>query len=155
MGERKRSMIDPSPSRKVYTLDDYKPFLAGEAPLPNWEEPETNEWSPKYSGFLNNLAATGHTLDPHWGWSKGTISGWSFSAWTMYFLTPAPGYGQYDGGGYAVIYNNERGVAAPIVGTFMICRHEREDDPGANHSRGWHPGHCKHCGMDMTYDSGD
>lgn len=21
--------------------------------------------------------------------------------------------------------------------------------------RGWHKGHCKHCGMSMTYDSGD
>jgi hypothetical protein len=21
--------------------------------------------------------------------------------------------------------------------------------------RGWHPGHCKHCGIDMSVDSGD
>lgn len=22
-------------------------------------------------------------------------------------------------------------------------------------NRGWHPGECRHCGMDMSYDSGD
>lgn len=25
----------------------------------------------------------------------------------------------------------------------------------AESMRGWHPAHCKHCGMDMSVDSGD
>ena len=29
--------------------------------------------------------------------------------------------------------------------------HERV---GISTSTGWHPGRCKHCGMDMSYDSG-
>jgi hypothetical protein len=148
----------PKPVRKVYTLDDYKPFLAGDAPLPNFEELQGSQWNPKYAGFLNNLAAIGHRLDPHWGHSIG-VSKDRGKQWTMYFLTPSRGYGQgggkYDGGGYAVVYASKIGVDAPIVGKFMICRHEVVDEPGANHSRGWHPGHCKHCGLDMTYDSGD
>ena len=76
------------PVRKVYTLDDYRPFLAGEAPLPNWEELETSEWYPQYAGFLNTLAAVGHSLDPYWGRSRGTRYGRFASAWTMYFLAP-------------------------------------------------------------------
>jgi hypothetical protein len=30
--------------------------------------------------------------------------------------------------------------------------HERV---GTSTITGWHPGRCKHCGMDMSYDSGD
>jgi hypothetical protein len=42
-----------------------------------------------------------------------------------------------------------------ITGRFAICKHESVEDPGANHSRGWHPAHCKKCGLDMSVDSGD
>lgn len=34
--------------------------------------------------------------------------------------------------------------------------HERVGTGSHSDSRrGWHPGKCKHCGMDMSYDSGD
>lgn len=35
--------------------------------------------------------------------------------------------------------------------------HEAEADPVDYNSqmRGWHPAHCKHCGKDMSVDSGD
>jgi hypothetical protein len=29
------------------------------------------------------------------------------------------------------------------------------EGPNANHSRGWHPGWCGKCGVDMSIDSGD
>jgi hypothetical protein len=56
-----------------------------------------------------------------------------------------------DGSGYVLIWHN----VAPITGRFWMCKHEPVDDPGANHSRGWHPAHCRLCGLDMTTDSGD
>lgn len=44
----------------------------------------------------------------------------------------------------------------PRVFTFALCLHEKtEEGHRPNHGRGWHPGHCKHCNMDMTVDSGD
>jgi hypothetical protein len=35
--------------------------------------------------------------------------------------------------------------------------HEAEAEPVSEYSRmrGWHPAHCKHCGKDMSVDSGD
>lgn len=34
--------------------------------------------------------------------------------------------------------------------------HERESTETIEQGqRGWHPAHCKHCGADMSYDSGD
>lgn len=34
--------------------------------------------------------------------------------------------------------------------------HEPEDQGSYDdHRRGWHPAKCKHCGMDMSVDSGD
>lgn len=143
-------------ARKVYTIEDYRPFLAhsGESrtplPLPNAEDV-----NPLW--FLNVLASGGHTMEPVWGYAL--LPSEHRSQWTMFFLTPYMG-GKLDGSGYAVTYGGARFIEGksydtPIVRRFAICRHEKEDGPGANHSRGWHPGRCAKCGMDMSYDSGD
>jgi hypothetical protein len=50
-----------------------------------------------------------------------------------------------------IVYVNGEGV----LGTFAICKHEKVEGAGADHQRGWHPGHCGKCGMDMSVDSGD
>lgn len=77
--------------------------------------------------------------------------------WTQFFLSADANMGfELSGAGYAVTYGAYRdGKATPIVRRFAICKHERELHAGADPSRGWRPGHCKHCGMDMTIDSGD
>lgn len=36
-----------------------------------------------------------------------------------------------------------------------VCKHEKVPGSGANPQRGWHPGSCRLCGMDLTVDSGD
>ena len=139
------------PSR-AYTLEnDYAPILKGEVEIPNAEDVDPLL-------FLTNLASGGHSLVPHWGWAK--IDG--RNAWAQFFLTPAGMGGRFDGGGYAVVYRSGRYdqetkkmIHQPIVVRFAICKHEKVDAPGANHSRGWHPGSCKHCGLDMTVDSSD
>lgn len=137
--------------RKRYTLEgDLIPIIHGDVELPNNEEvTDVGNW-------LNNLASVGHGWQSIWGYSKiGNVS-----QWTMFFLQGA-GMGSppscYDGGGYAVRYNGypKLGKIGGQIYRFAICKHESIDDPGANHSRGWHPGHCAKCGMDMTIDSGD
>lgn len=61
--------------------------------------------------------------------------------------------GNWDGVGY-VVTTNEWPDAR--VFKFQLCIHEKtEEGHRPNHTRGWHPGHCKHCNMDMTVDSGD
>lgn len=126
---------------KKYTVEeDFAAVLKGEIELPNAVATDQ-------TGFLNNLAAVGHGWVAKWGWSKFE----GHKQWTYFFLTPAGMGGRLDGAGYAVIYHG----LAPKVLSFALCRHEKVDAPGANHIRGWHPGSCKHCGLDMTVDSGD
>ncbi len=145
-------------TRKRYTYeDDLQPIVEGKVPLPNTEEADPLL-------FLNNLASGGHSMTPKWGWSlrhEGRDAG--RKQWTQFFFSPVAmgGQGSFDGSGYAVIYGGSRwdqeakkSIQAPVVLRFAICKHEKIEGSGANHSRGWHPGHCGKCGLDMSVDSG-
>lgn len=130
-------------TKTEYAVDgNLKPILSGELSLPNAADVEPLR-------FLNNLAAGGHMMKPVWGWAM--LPDNSRKQWTQFFLTQGGMGGYLDGAGYAVTY----GGRAPIVRHFAICKHEQQLGAGANPSRGWHPGNCKHCGMNMTVDSGD
>lgn len=137
-----------------YEVDgNLKPILSGLAPLPNASEVHPLE-------FLNNLAAGGHMMNPIWGWAMLPDS--RCKQWTQFFLTQGGMGGCLDGRGYAVTYGGNRlddftqkSAPAPIIRHFAICKHEQQLAAGANPGRGWHPGSCVHCGMDMTVDSGD
>lgn len=120
---------------KTYSAVDFEQIIAGDAPLPNFEPISPAE-------FCKNIAAVGHGLNPKWGWSR---SDFGYKAWAQYFLNVS------DGSGYVCVY----GPREPKVGHFAICKHEKKAAPDANPSRGWHPGHCVKCGLDMTVDSGD
>ncbi|NLS03580.1 hypothetical protein HGP14_09440 [Rhizobium sp. P32RR-XVIII] len=138
--------------QKTYTLEeDFAPILKGDIDIPNAEDVDPML-------FLSNLASGGHSWVPKWGW--GRVNGQK--NWAQFFLTPAGMGGRFDGGGYAVVWRNgifdqeaKKTMHRPLVVRFAICKHEEVDAPGANHSRGWHPGSCRHCGLDMTVDSGD
>ena len=132
--------------RNGYTIDDYKQITDGDIPAPNFE--------PQPIALVgNNIAAIGHSMDPKWGWFR---NGEGRKLWAMYFLTRGANMsGVLDGGGYVIAYGNNREGAAPITGHFAICKHEKQSSAGANPSRGWHPGQCAKCGLDMTIDSGD
>ena len=58
-----------------------------------------------------------------------------------------------DGGGYAVTYSSRK--EGPYVRRFAICKHDKEAGPDARPNYGWHPGMCRLCGFDMSFDSGD
>lgn len=133
----------PRPYRKRYTLEDFAPFIgkSGSSNLGLLQLPNATDLEP--ISFLNTLAAGGHMMEPVWGYAK--LPDNSRQQWTQFFLLTG------DGEGYAVTY----GTKTPFVRRFAICKHEKVDGPGADHSRGWHPGWCGKCGLDMTYDSGD
>lgn len=77
--------------------------------------------------------------------------------WPKYctaFLRGLPGGGTaWDGSGVLLEMHNS---TTPRVYKFALCKHEKtEDGHTPNHGRGWHPGHCRHCGLNMSVDSGD
>lgn len=122
-----------------YTFDEHlKPIVKGEVELPNFEPMEAER-------LLTNLSSGGHSMEPVWGYAK--ING--HKEWAQFFLFGV-GMGSpphtYGGDGYVIAYPKH-------FGTFAICRHIGVEEAGANHRRGWHPAHCKHCGIDMTIDS--
>lgn len=116
-----------------YTMEDFTPILNGEITPPNTE---TIDWDI----FLDAISSTGHGLHPIWGHAWLTDR----SRWTMFFLRIR------DGSGYAVSY-------PATTYTFAICRHTKVLRPTdrPNHIRGWHPGICSKCGLNMDLDSGD
>ncbi len=145
---------------KTYTIDDYKPYIgdgrSAEKPLPL---PNAKDVDPM--NFLQNLAAVGHGWQPVWGWAM--LPDGSRQQWTQFFLTSGVNMsGALGGGGYAVTYGpsrwdaeNRKNIESPIVRSFSICVHEKVLDAGADERRGWSPGRCKHCGVNMTIDSSD
>lgn len=82
--------------------------------------------------------------------SKLRLKSDGHTEWAIYFLGQTQG-GFYDGSGMILSYGHGKGRAI----RFALCKHEKVDGPGANPRRGWHPGYCKLCGLDMTVDSGD
>lgn len=128
--------------RKTYTLEeDLTPVIKGEVELPNIEDLEQHR-------VLSHIASGGHSFTPKWGYSK--IDG--HTTWTFFFLFHNQA-GGLTGEGYAVRYSH--GVEGARTMRFAICKHEKQGGSGADPRRGWHPGHCKLCGLDMTVDSGD
>lgn len=128
---------------KTYSELDYVPIIAGDVEVPNFE-PVTADY------FANLLASGGHSLVPKWGWAKQERG---HKTWAFYFLANHSNMGAApDGSGYVTIFGMNN---VPKVGRFAICKHEKQNGAGANHSRGWHPGRCSKCGLDMTIDSSD
>ena len=128
---------------RTFGREDYEPYVGksgnsnpGLQELPNAEDVDPIE-------FLNHLASGGHMMQPVWG----------------YALSPASGSPAMDPV-LPDIVHDERGATAAATpsptatlrssGASAICKHEVVDHAGANHNRGWHPGHCVKCGYDMT-----
>ncbi len=88
-----------------------------------------------------------------WTVTKGSILREDgHTAWATYF-TSGTQAGQFDGSGFVLYYDAGKGRAA----RFSICKHKKVLGPNdrPNHQYGWHPGHCEHCGLDLSVDSGD
>jgi hypothetical protein len=76
-------------------------------------------------------------------------------AWHARFFFDYGQGGSCHGSGIVAWTKWKDGAYRAVAMRFAICQHTKVDGPGANHSRGWHPGACSKCGLDMTVDSGD
>lgn len=116
--------------------DIVKQIVAGERNLPNEMAISADQAVERISTF-NYTVIRGHVrgADGH-------------KIWATYFLG-APLDHPQDGGGMVLYYPGKAAV-------FAVCNHQKtEEGHRPNHMRGWHPGHCALCGIDMSVDSGD
>jgi hypothetical protein len=146
-------MGDGQSKRSCYSLeDDLRPIIDGKAELPNFKEVPLEEGVARLHFYYGGSIHKGHARVP------GDTS--AHGEWAMYFLNNTQA-GNLDGSGYVAwskweydpAKNNGRSVGH--MATFAICQHEKKESPDARPMRGWHPGFCTKCGLDMTVDSGD
>ncbi len=134
--------------RSGFTDEDLHPLVTGKEVLPNFEELSLER------GIANIAAGAG--LIAYAGVKNAKIprSKSSWGHWARYFFGSTQG-GVLDGTGYVIWWESDHGVGKGHVGRFAICKHEKVATAGAKPMRGWHPGFCTKCGLDMTVDSGD
>lgn len=129
-------------SRDGYSLeDDLKPIIEGKVALPNFKPLDLSHAVDRVA--CHGKSMRGNALLPGAGEHK---------TWAQFFLD----YGQGGGlqGSGLVLYYGGYGKGGQAA-TFAICEHVKVKGFGANHSRGWHPGSCSKCGLDLSVDSGD
>lgn len=129
--------------RGGYSLDnDIKPIMSGAVPVPN---PEPIE------GDVG--AEILHYSEMHCG-TRAVFPDGSTQWHARFFLDRGQG-GQLYGSGIVAWTSWKNGAYRATGMKFAICQHKKVAGTSANPSRGWHPGHCEKCGLDMTVDSGD
>ena len=101
-------------------------------------------------GVANIAAGGGLAVVPGINNLKLPFGKSSWGHWARYFLGKTQG-GAFDGSGYVMWYDRGDGH----IGRFALCQHKKKEGAGANPRRGWHPGYCSLCGLNMTVDSGD
>lgn len=135
--------------RNGFSLEqDLAPIMAGKAELPNMKELSLEQ------GIAAIACGGGMLARPGVEYVKIPGSQRMSGVWARYFLIATQG-GSFDGTGYVIWYDSSKHPAVGRVAKFAICDHVKEDGAGADHSRGWHPGRCTKCGLDMSVDSGD
>lgn len=133
-------------TRKTYTLEgDLLPIMRGDVPLPNPEPVE------------GDLSAHILHYDAMQSGRCVLLPGETGKQWNVRFFLDQGQGGQLEGSGIVAwtMWDGEKHRSGATGLRFAICKHTKVDGPGANHSRGWHPGSCSKCGLDMTIDSGD
>lgn len=121
---------------------DLNRIMNGMVPVPNYKDVEI-------AHGLGIIASSGSFEHDNVVYNA-VIPGHEGKHWARFFLSTTHG-GRLDGGGMIVWWHQGKGR----IGRFAICEHEKVAAAGANPSRGWHPGSCGKCGLDMTVDSGD
>ncbi len=128
--------------RKGYRLDaDLLPIIEGKIALPNAKPLDTDVG-----------AAILHYTKMHCGQALLADGKKQWNA--RFFLDYGQG-GQLYGSGIVAWTAWKDGAYRAAGMKFALCEHVKTVAPGANPSRGWHPGHCEKCGTDLSVDSGD
>src|SRR3990167_1224761 len=130
----------PTTSAKTFQAE-IDAFMKGKAQLPNFEELPLDRGVAVIAagGGLKTVPGVQNAM------MAGSNSNWGH--WARYFLGTTQG-GALDGTGYVMFWDESKGR----IGRFAICKHEMVVGAGARPSRGWHPGHCAKCGLDMSVD---
>lgn len=117
-----------------YNLESFHEIVEGRQPLPHPERIDDRR-------ALNDIAAFGHSLEAVWG---TVLNADGRRQWTQYLLNVSRGEG------WAIVYGEG-------AFRFALCNHEKVLGPNdrPHHERGWSPGHCHLCGLDMAVDSSD
>lgn len=135
-------MTEFTGKRHGFTRDDFAPYFKGNATLPNFKELEL----PVGLGMI--AAGGGLRVRQEIDNIKLPGSTRKWGGWARYFLGTGQG-GSLDGTGLVIWY--DKGVGR--IGRFALCNHVKHTHSDANPTRGWHPGHCVKCGLDLTVDS--
>lgn len=153
------TMQQPAYQRgRHYTDEDFLPLMRGALMLPNFEP------IPHWEALRSSIWLYGRTIEQvqsERGNFKVRCKAWVASeprehkGDAIYYLTCGQGGGYTGEGVVVLIAGYQNGPDSIVTGRFAICKHESVEDPGANHSRGWHPAHCSKCGLDLSVDSGD
>lgn len=135
--------------RQEFTAEELKPLLEGRVELPNFEplavwivaDMATSHYGTMERGYARLPGDDQHKTQ---SWSRA-----------LFLLT----HGQFrgpTGEGHVIISRGyQDGEARVLAGKFTVCQHKKVEGFGANHQRGWHPGYCEKCGLNMDVDSGD
>lgn len=134
-------------------------YLDAGAILPNLElgTAETLEADLQTISYGSQLSMTGRRIMlPHD--TPGADDHAKRSSWAKAFVFYTQG-GQLDGRGVLLInkpgWNGNHPAEFPRTARFKLCDHQLVVGAGARPQRGWHPGRCSKCQLDMTVDSGD
>lgn len=131
--------------RHGFTEEDFGPYLRGKVELPNFVELDL-------AVGIGCIAAGGglRVRQPVEN-AKLPKDTSTWGRWARYFLGVTQG-GTLDGTGYVIWYGDNGNGR---VGRFALCQHKKQGGSAAQSQRGYHPGHCTKCGLDMTVDSSD
>lgn len=131
--------------RKFTMEGDLAPYLDAKMPLPHFKQ------MPVWRVANSATRFYGHLVE-----SKSAILDFKDRKHNALYMLKVGQGGGLTGEGYVILSVGYRGDESDVIaGSFTLCEHEKVEGAGANHSRGWHPGYCKKCGLDMSVDSGD
>ncbi len=130
--------------RNGYSLaDDLMPIIKGDVALPNFEDMPLSQ-AVNYAAAWGNV----HAARVQFPGAK------PYDRPRAIIALETGQYGtDLHGSGIALIEGGYPHGAKAV--RFAICKHKKVEHAGADHRRGWYPGHCEICGLNMTYDSGD
>ena len=115
----------------TYTLDrDLTPIMRGDVPLPN---PEPIDGDLAATILHYNSMQSGRCV---------LLPGETSKKWNVSFFLDHGQGGQLYGSGIVAwtMWDHAKRATGATGLKFAICKHEKKDGTGADHSRGWHPG---------------
>lgn len=136
-------MAETLNKRRGYAAEDFAPFIGAKGPIPNFKYESTDH-------VIRIIASCGGYAAPS-GPVLLMIPESRSGHYGRVFLHQTQG-GAYDGTGLMIWCD---GPDATFAARFAICEHKFVPGPGGNPRRGYNPGACGKCGLDMTVNSGD